>query len=509
MQRLTIAQRMMLVALLPLLASIAATLLGGPWLRAQDDALGFAAMLALHAGTLVLAVALALMVARSLTRPLRDAGEAIDAIVCAELDTVPEADDDRRAETERLLDGIDRLADMLREQHRRDLVLIDVDRKRQTDRRTTLTNMASELEQATEAGMRSIVEASLALRAKANEMRTALEMMRSASDQTATAAEGSRATNTQATQFFEQIATAIGAIAKQVEHGSSVGRDAVTRATHSRDSINALAAAADDIGEIVGVINAIAEQTNLLALNATIEAARAGDAGRGFAVVAAEVKSLATETGKSTGQIGAKITEIQSRTRQVVASLAAVADAIDQLSIVTSSISAVMEQQRAAMEGFSTSAHLTNSTISDVAGRMAEIASMVVHSNASAIDVADVAMDMQRTSESLRTELPEIARRATRADLREYPRYDVDIRALLEVDGRTVEVRIHDISEAGARIERMAGLAVGTRLTLTIRGLHPVSGRLVRDAGDGFGVCFEPQKLKTEEVRRLIAAAAA
>ena len=509
MQRLTITQRLIVVALLPLLASMAASLAAGPWLRAPDGAPALAAMLAFHAVMLVLAVAIAYAVARTLMRPLRDAVEAIDAIVCAELDAVPEADDRHHSEIGRLLDGIDRLADVLRERHRRDLVLIDVDRNRQTGRRTTLINMASELEQATEAGMRSIVEASLALRAKANEMRTALEMVRSASDQTAIAAQGSRANNVQATQYFEQITTAIGEIAEQVEHGSSVGRDAVTRATHSRDSINALATAADDIGEIVGVINAIAEQTNLLALNATIEAARAGDAGRGFAVVAAEVKSLATETGKSTGQIGAKITEIQSRTRQVVASLAAVADAIDQLSSVTSSISAAMEQQRAAIEGFSVSAHLTNSTISDVADRMAEIAGMVVRSTASAIDVADVAVDMQRTSETLRTELPEIARRATRADLREYPRYDVDIRALVEANGRTTEMHIHDVSEAGVRIERMAGLTVGTRLVLTIRGLHPVSGRVVRDAGDSFGVCFEPQKLKTEEVRRLIAVAAA
>jgi hypothetical protein len=41
------------------------------------------------------------------------------------------------------------------------------------------------------------------------------------------------------------------------------------------------------------------------------------------------------------------------------------------------------------------------------------------------------------------------------------------------------------------------------------QGRHPVNGKVVRDAGDSFGVCFEPQKLKTEEVRRLIAAAAA
>ena len=52
-------------------------------------------------------------------------------------------------------------------------------------------------------------------------------------------------------------------------------------------------------------------------------------------MVASEVKTLATLTGKSTERIGAKVAEIQSTTREVVASLAGVAEAIDQLSDVT------------------------------------------------------------------------------------------------------------------------------------------------------------------------------
>ncbi len=62
----------------------------------------------------------------------------------------------------------------------------------------------------------------------------------------------------------------------------------------------ALAQAAQKIGDVVKLISSIAGQTNLLALNATIEAARAGEAGRGFAVVASEVKSLAVQTAKAT-----------------------------------------------------------------------------------------------------------------------------------------------------------------------------------------------------------------
>ena len=213
----------------------------------------------------------------------------------------------------------------------------------------------------------------------------------------------------------------------KVREGSDIGRTAVERAANSRQTIGALAKAAKDIGDIVGVITAIAEQTNLLALNATIEAARAGEAGRGFAVVATEVKTLATQTGKATGEIGAKIAEIQSTTGQAVASIGAIAEAIDELSLVTNSVAAAMDQQRAATEGFVTNVRGTTAAVSDVAMRMTGIAGMVTRSSTNAAEVARVAADMQRASESVRAEIPEIVRAALRADLREHPRFDVDM----------------------------------------------------------------------------------
>ncbi|WP_275586068.1 methyl-accepting chemotaxis protein, partial [Stenotrophomonas maltophilia] len=69
------------------------------------------------------------------------------------------------------------------------------------------------------------------------------------------------------------------------------------------------------------MISSIAAQTNLLALNATIEAARAGEAGRGFAVVATEVKELASQTARATGEIAAQIGQIQGATGQAVGAI--------------------------------------------------------------------------------------------------------------------------------------------------------------------------------------------
>ncbi|MDH5721036.1 MAG: methyl-accepting chemotaxis protein [Spirochaetia bacterium] len=69
-------------------------------------------------------------------------------------------------------------------------------------------------------------------------------------------------------------------------------------------SIARIRQSAEQIGEIIEVINGISEKTNLLALNASIEAARAGAHGRGFAVVADEVAKLAEKSSVSAKQVG-------------------------------------------------------------------------------------------------------------------------------------------------------------------------------------------------------------
>jgi methyl-accepting chemotaxis protein len=143
----------------------------------------------------------------------------------------------------------------------------------------------------------------------------------------------------------EQMSASIQEIAGTAADAARIGGQTTVLTQSAHDLIGRLSGSSQQIGNVVTVINDIAAQTNLLALNATIEAARAGEAGKGFAVVATEVKDLAQETARATGDIAAKVQSIQSDTMAATEAISQIVEITGRLGDYQNTIAAAVEQQ--------------------------------------------------------------------------------------------------------------------------------------------------------------------
>lgn len=191
----------------------------------------------------------------------------------------------------------------------------------------------------------------------------------------------------------EEMSASIREIAKQVAGSASRMDTANIEASQTIGTVTQLQAAAAQIGEATALISQIASQTNLLALNATIESARAGEAGKGFAVVANEVKSLATRTTQTTEEIRSQITQVQDVTQSVAAAVTQIVAMIEQLSGISGQISAAVTQQSATTAEISSSTQQTadgsrkaQAAVESVAGQASvamEHAQSMAHATAS------------------------------------------------------------------------------------------------------------------------------
>ncbi|WP_448188567.1 methyl-accepting chemotaxis protein [Azospirillum sp. sgz301742] len=171
----------------------------------------------------------------------------------------------------------------------------------------------------------------------------------------------------------EEMSASIAEIGGQVRRSFDMVREAVRAVEETNGHVVGLSAAAGKIGEIVDLINSIASQTNLLALNATIEAARAGEAGKGFAVVASEVKNLATQTAKATEDIQAQVGGMQAVTDAAVGSIKGVGTTVVAIDQIIGLIARSMEQQGIATQEISRNVHEAAAGTADVSHTIADV----------------------------------------------------------------------------------------------------------------------------------------
>ncbi|NVO14112.1 MAG: methyl-accepting chemotaxis protein [Rhodoplanes sp.] len=298
-------------------------------------------------GGLLLGVLLSWIIGRGISHPIVRIGEVLVAIAggdrSVEIPYVGRRDEvgaNARA-AQSFKDNLVRLVAMEADQRA-------ADERAARERQAAVHKIADEFEAAVGEIVETVSAAATELEAASGSLTKTAETTQRLSTTVASASEEASANVESVASATTEMTSSVNEISRQVQESTRIAAAAVKQAEKTDSRIGELSQAASRIGDVVKMITAIAEQTNLLALNATIEAARAGESGRGFAVVANEVKALASQTAKATGEIGAQIAGMQAATHDSVTAIKEIGGTIGRVAEIAAAIAAAVEEQGAA-----------------------------------------------------------------------------------------------------------------------------------------------------------------